>query len=643
MSWIPALIPTIVALALLFIPGLVVLSFAGFHTRLVGTAPAISVGIIGGSAVVWGGIGAPWGISSVAIVTLVAAAAVAFVRWRRPVLPFAWNPATKRGILALAGAIVFGVLVFWHMFVRVVPGPDAIGQLQDTMFHIDVVRFILERADGSSLHTGYMDGSANASGFYPAGWHDVTALVVAITGTTIPIAATAMTAALTVFVFPVAIVTLAVVVFGPSTRRILTTAIAAQLVGAFPWRFLSWGQLYSNLQAMALLPALIALMVVAVGEWSTLDRRRRALLVLATAAALAGVALSQPNTVFALLIFGTFFLLNVTAAQRAKRGIRWVAGATAIILAGFAMVWTALYIAPFMQRTVTWVWPSFETIPQAFGEAALLGFNGGAGQPLLAALVVVGAWLAWRRHPGARWLVASLVCFAGLYILAAGSNGRVRDFLTGFWYHDSYRLAALTAMVAVTLVGYAAAAILGVLWARFDGRAARLAVIAALFVVASVALVAPGAHQQREWIRSSYATDDAWMLSPGERAFLNDVADALPRNAVVLNNPYDGSGLAYGLNGIDVVFPAMDGNWLGTWGDAKATLARSFNQGFTPAICGALTQTGAEYFLQLDDRPYSAAGEGPEWSGLRVDTGAAGFEPLLVEGERGLYRVVGCK
>ncbi|PTT18308.1 hypothetical protein DBR36_09565, partial [Microbacterium sp. HMWF026] len=580
-----------------------------------------------------------WGPSSVLLTTVLIALGAWALSRRRP-SALAFGRAVRRSIVPLAITVVFGLFVFWRMYMSVVPGPEAIGQLQDTMFHIDVVRYIIENQDGSSAHTGYMDGSQDASGFYPAGWHATAALLVELTDISIPLAATTVSALLTVVVFPLAAITLAVTLFGQSRRIVACVGVAAQLVGAFPWRFLSWGQLYSNLMAMSLLSAVIAGLVILLRSWSSSPIAQRALLIGLIGVSIVGTALAQPNTVFALVVIGFAFIVNaiVMGPRPVRWKLLWLAAVVLLLIGG----WTLLYVAPFMQRTVTWVWDSFETPAQAFGELVTLGFNGGLGQFGLAALMVVGGWLVVRRRPNEAWLPASALAFGGLYVFSAGSEGRVRDFLTGFWYHDSYRLAALVAMLSVPLVGVAMAAVLHRLRHRFSGiRAGAFSALALLLAVATVFM--PGASQQREWIRLSFATDDAWMISPAEREFLSEVAQVVPDGVVVANNPYDGSGLAYGLFGTDVLFPAMDGNWLGEWDPEKKTVSSKLTlSSFSPDVCAAVEDLGVVYLLQLDDRWYSSGGTLPEWSGLRVDGTQRGFEPVLKEGDMGLYRVTGC-
>jgi hypothetical protein len=290
------------------------------------------------------------------------------------------------------------------------------------------------------------------------------------------------------------------------------------------------------------------------------------------------------------------------------------------------------------------VWPPFETAAQATGEFVMFGFNGNIGQPVLAAIAIVGGVVIVLRVRREAWLPVSALVFGIMYVLAAGVNGRVRDVLTGFWYHDSYRLAALVAMTAVPVIGVMLAA--GARW-LVDRRGGdrwrtwcRPVAFGAVVLLGLAVLFAPGASQQRIWIGQSFKT---WMLAPDERAFLAKAQGKVPAGVKIANNPYDGSGLAYGLFGMNVLFPAMDGNWMGTWDPEKKVVAESLTmQGFTPEVCAALKEWSVGYLLQLHDRPYSAQGEAPEWAGLRVNGKSSGFSPVLVDGDMGLYRVTGC-
>ncbi len=79
---------------------------------------------------------------------------------------------------------------------------------------------------------------------------------------------------------------------------------------------------------------------------------------------------------------------------------------------------------------------------------ALLGvlWNGTNGRPplyVVSMLVLVGSVFALRRARTA-WLVPAHLTSALLYVLAVAREGETMTALTGAWYNDSYRLAAIS-------------------------------------------------------------------------------------------------------------------------------------------------------------------------------------------------------
>lgn len=642
-AWLELGWPSLVAAAVLLVPGAAVIWASGVRWRWVyASAPLISTGLVASAAILGGAAGVTWNLGLVTVFTLLVAGVLVAVARRVPQVPDrATVTSGARGAVALVVALPFTAAVFVATYVRPVGDPEKIGQLQDTMMHANIVRFILDTDNGSSLHTGLMDKSADASTFYPSAWHDVVSLVVQVTGCSIPSAITAVTAVLVVVVVPCSAALLAVTLLGPARRVAFTAAAVSLAIGAFPWRFLSWGQLYSNLHGTAILAALVAVTLAVVAAWADASRRERIVMLLVVAIGGAGVAAAQPNTLFA---YGTIVVWPIARAVSGavpRRRSLVLAGIMAFFVAG----WHVVYHLPFLERTVNTVWVPFESFPQAVGEVLLAGFNGGSGHLVPAALTLLGV-LWWWRSGLPRWWLGVLGFFAIVYVFDASRDDLLRDLLTGFWYHDSNRVAAIVTVLMGPPLTFAVLTV----WARLERRWAdapdRRTSIAGVLVV-GVGVVAlcwtPSMREQAQWINDSFKTDDAWMLSPEEEEFLDDVAAALPADALLANNPYDGSGLGYALEGLDLVFPVMDGNWLGVWSAEKSVLARDLDRlGTDEEVCEIAHELGVTHLVQLDDRPYSEQGTAPEWSGLRVGLFTPGFTPVLVDGERGLYAIDPC-
>jgi hypothetical protein len=70
--------------------------------------------------------------------------------------------------------------------------------------------------------------------------------------------------------------------------------------------------------------------------------------------------------------------------------------------------------------------------------------------PALALAVILGVVAALRTRR-TRWIVASFVLVAALFVLAAGSDSVLAKLLTGVWYKDRFRLEAALPVLGVPL------------------------------------------------------------------------------------------------------------------------------------------------------------------------------------------------
>src|SRR5690606_3674599 len=81
---------------------------------------------------------------------------------------------------------VIAAFIGWVTVVTIgIGGADHPNQLYDGLFHLNVVEFILQNADASSMHMTMAAPAAQTS-FYPALWHAVVSLIVPISGGVVP-------------------------------------------------------------------------------------------------------------------------------------------------------------------------------------------------------------------------------------------------------------------------------------------------------------------------------------------------------------------------------------------------------------------------------------------------------------------------
>lgn len=650
-TWIAAVGLGALALAFVLLPG-GALAWALRLPRLIGAAVAPLLGIaeIGIAAELAGMLDISWTALEAAISSLVwAALALAtgiLIRCRWPVERIRPDRHELRPmVVAAVAGLGASALVFAIDAVIPIGAADTIAQSYDTLWHYDIVTWILQHHDAATTHVGAVDGTTGGSSYYPDAWHTIVAFVVASSGASIPLAASAIVLVETVILWPVGLMSLSCTLFGRRPFVIAAAGIFSGVATAFPWHFIDWGVLYANGLSMSLLPAALALLIHVLrsaGQWTS----DRVLAVIATGVALGGFAFTQPNTLFtaAVILFPLGFVLTWNQLRSRRGRLAALLGGIGFTVA-FGAVWLTLYALPALRRTVTFHWPPQATVPQAIGEALLGGFNGNPGLIILPVLSVLGAAVLIRGH--ARWFIAAYGIAVALYVISDSTDGRLRSVLTGFWYTDERRLAGVVAMLSVVLAVGGAAWIADILTRRLgsDWNIPRRTSILSLLLIAPLALdlLSPGQFAERSAMQGAY--HDQTLLTDSEASFMAEASTLIPPGAVVANMPADGSAFGYSLDGIAVLFSSLDGSWLGPWGPDQALVGSSLNQIATrPDVCVAARRLHVDYVLNLDPGFFSVQlpDEDPLWLGMRISPGTPGFTALLIDGDRGLYRVDAC-
>lgn len=488
-SWFAFSIPAVLALLVLFVPGMIsglALGLRGY--RLYAWAPVASVFAVAASAVAAPMLGLRWGVLPVVLAAVVLAG-VGFAlrvvlyrsfRWPR-IRDRAWggsvvpsSAANTPAVHALADrayghfshralaaitvstfAVTYAVAAF-HC-AALIHSPSAFGQTWDNAFHLNAIQSILRVGDASSLHMNvYSPGSAT---FYPAAWHGVVSLVVMLSGAPATVSSNAVAFAVAFMAWPAGVYCLARV----ATRNPLTAIIAIPLSLAFPqfpWNFLAYGTLYPNLVAYAMLPALLAFVVAGVRAWN----RATVVYIYAVLVGAGALALAQPNAVIIWLlavaaIFWGFHVRRVW--NRTSGGTRiWAAsGITLLWAAGVVGINTVLDAVPTLHamRRGHMYWPAQGSVQGGLARLALLtgGWpNGEAGSigyfsmwPL-ALLVVLGLVLLVVRGKQL-WALGLYAGLGALFVMSYALEGRWRTYAVGWWYCDVPRLWAPLIMIFV--------------------------------------------------------------------------------------------------------------------------------------------------------------------------------------------------
>lgn len=576
--------------------------------------------------------------------------------------------------LVLFGFWAVGIFVTAFVLVRNFDGPDSYSQLFDNAWHMGIVRKFLTTGDMSPLTSGNIVPTVGSS-FYPTGWHSLVALVAGAVGVGPLIAANAVNACIIALVFPGSMFLLSKKVLSGLRPAMVLCMCTALMFTAFPWRFLAFGPLYSNLLSFAILPLSMVLFLKILDARSSWRRRAQdgALLI----ATMIGVAITQPNAVFTMGIFLVPYLMTQIPRYcdaprfRAKRAVTVPVLSIAVLLL-IACVWIALYKVPFMQRTVRWGWPSFETKPQAIFDIVFLGFHDAEPQFMLGILVMLG-FLYVLIHREYLWLGCSHILMCFLYFLSAATDGRFKAVLTGFWYHDAYRLGASAVFTGIPLAAIGLWSLMNVIVKLFDGVMAdghdsrqRIVLFAAVLVVVEIINFFPNYHMRGSHsvdtpfgavardLRYTNSRDEPKSYTDDERRFVEKVHQIVPSGSLILNQPYDGSVYAWGIDDLNVYYKAWQGNWLGEpTAQSKLIMNGLAAVDEDQRVCRAVKESHAQYLMLLDRTDYKpdpddnakvisdyAGYKKRDWQGVdAIHDGTPGFTPVLQQGVMRLYRI----
>lgn len=603
MSWLGIAPAVGMAVLILAVPGaLVAVAFGLRRFAVLGLAPAFSMSFIVIASTLAPFVHLSWGVLPFGVITLMGVLAV----WAMRRL-FGWptrtanydksrlHPLTLRlhYVAYVAGLGLAALLIGRDLLIAFV-NPDSFSQTYDNIFHLNALRYIQETGSASSLSIGQMAGSS----FYPAGWHALASLVQEVTGASIPVAINATNLVIGAFVWPVSMVFLIRTIFGRRPVAIFTGALLSAGFAAFPLLMIDFGVLYPNYLGLALLPACLAQLLRALSLAPNHgDPRVREWVMLG--GAVIGMSLAHPNSALSLVAFAVILVVLVyvryvrsskLATARARSNIVISTVLLIVFLGAVGILWR--YVRP---PAAAAFWPPTQTTAQAVGEALLSAPMRMAPTWVIAVLVILGLFYCVRR-PKMRPSLAIFVVGCALYVVVSGvPAGAFRSFITGVWYNDSFRLAAMLPMVLIPVavagviavrtflakvisgirgtgtpfkaepisaierpsfpkVGASAGAALGAAYRSRGSRGNRLAPLVDIVGLALLSALLIFAAQQgqvateRANARSLYEVRaDSPLITSDELAILERLDAHVPSNAVIAGSPYTGTALAYAL------------------------------------------------------------------------------------------------
>lgn len=578
------------------------------------------------------------------------------------------------------------ILICGFYFILPLNGANSFCQEPDNAVHLSYIQSFIDSGNYSPLDASLYHAITNPAqdptggngggSFYPAAWHGVTALAASFFNVSASLAENASLFVFLAFVWPMNCFLL-IRSLAPNNFAIKAIgSIVVMAFAAFPWAFLTFGPLYSNLAAFIMVPAgmYLVLAFFNVNPEPSCKAPSKFALILIFLFELIDLALLQTNAVFTLgiliLPFVMVYLWQHLVRYKELHPLmfKYRYLLMLLVLAICVLVWLICFKLPIMQSIGSYPWPPFESLRQEVVNLLLVSYRDSAAQPVLGLLIIAGViyLMVKKQH---RWLIVSYLITCFLCIVAAVDSGLSRQLLIGFWYTDSYRIAAMTALAGWPLAVFGAYAGVKIVvkiferivsWCHDAMRPKQTFVAAVCSALLAIAIfypnfAIPGMLQvttglgefEGKWFENNNNTGYC-VLDHDEQEFLDQVKPIVG-NSLVINKPDDGSCFAYGYNRMDILYKRTGIDGFDSDSPSSKTIRNLLYQySEDPNVQEAVNEVGAKYVLILD---YDVDDDTQQrywfehyyenfWHGLdniRDDT--PGFKVVLKQGDMRLYEI----
>lgn len=595
--------PVSIAVGLVFLPGLLAgkVGRLGWRSVLL-VSPALSVLLIAVSSLIAPTLNLGWGWPVVALAllgSLVLGAGMRLLGLRFCIPKWSGEP-----LWFVVGFLIAGSVHAFRLL-RALGRFDAFSQTYDATFHLNNVHHILTTGNGSPFHMTVF-GAGDSSQTYPAGWHDLAALIAGISGSSIPVAVNTLTIVITAVLWPLGVGLL----LATCTRSYSWGGLGALFsacLAQMPNLLTTWGVLYPTLLSLAMVPSVLALLYLFTSRKSSVNAK----VIPWLGFCCIGLALVHPGTLLGVVFLGApIFCLGLVNIGGEKAAIRGTSRLRGQIAAGVFAVTMCVLMVVGIVLTSGRGDGTLRDDPIGSTSGAVrriltltMGVDGQVGvrMGIVLILFILGFIVALYRRE-VRWFPVSFMVGALLYLVSYSSNGTIARFLVGMWNGDSYRLAALSAVASVPILALGVGVIAQSIERHVNWRRLRkplaCGVAGALFI-----LIQSGGMVDESYraVSRAYALDPnrgggQGLISGDELDILERLDQFVPPNGVVAGSPWTGTVFAPTLGGRDVLFGAMAGP-----GDLdRQYIAGSLNRALEdPGICVVLERHNVTHVLDF--------------------------------------------
>lgn len=574
-------------------------------------------------------------------------------------------------LLILSLYVLIGILLVLLVLFKHQHGLDAFQPDNDNATHLAIIKNMASSKILSVLSTSaYFDTSVspdiNTAGvFYPSIFHLLAALSIFTSGVAVQAAENITAAVIIAMVYTSGCYALFRAIEPNNRNLTIAGAVGCLLIVGFPWRFIVWGPLYPNLLSLSLIPAALS---VEIEICNTIKENKlelsQVLLFLLTIIAVCG---SHPNGLFTLGVLSIGLLSDTlfSKVRATKKGKFIPVFATLGFLVCVIAIWTICFLLPAFQGVVNYKWPANQTLHKAVISLLFFGFTRDSRDPILLILLCIGIVCIMRRKEF-RWIVASYLLTAFMFIVAVSSDGVVKQYLCGFWYCDHNRIAACTSLAAMPLICIGIASVFSLLdnsvsnWHSIKTKGTPIIKLSVSVLIILVVcfpffvdncLGYPTTFQDyTRLLDYKFDKKSPSVYSSDEVDFVEKADKLIKPETKVINIPFDGSCFAYDIQDLNIYYrdPHVSGarstsetehSWL-----YRKQLSNYLN---CQQIRDALKNDHIEYVLMLDDgdskdepeRFFIGYNEN-DWSGITsINENTPGFSLVLAKDDMKLYKI----